>query len=169
MRTWGILLPKEVMKKISKEVIDVKNVNVNACLHPHPLMPDSYADIEVEWFSWMPGFDSRDLGDDDEEPLFRDNNILLYDKIEEIAVDRFNIALVNVWPLLDSYLINSLHISIDITGMLCSSSTLAAYNYVDSNPQKGNYTYPKKQGIWLSQHESSLLTWCGLVIEDKFL
>ena len=65
------------MKKISKEVIDVKNVNVNACLHPHPLMPDSYADIEVEWFSWMPGFDSRDLGDDDEEPLFRDNNILL--------------------------------------------------------------------------------------------
>jgi len=129
------------MKKISKEVIDVKNVNVNACLHPHPLMPDSYADIEVEWFSWMPGFDSRDLGDDDEEPLFRDNNILLYDKIEEIAVDRFNIALVNVWPLLDSYLINSLHISIDITGMLCSSSTLAAYNYVDSNPQKGNYIF----------------------------
>ena len=129
------------MKKISKEVIDVKNVNVNAGLHPHPLIPDSYADIEVEWFSWIPGFDETDLGDEDEEPLFRDNNIQLYDKIEAIAVDRFNIALENVWPLLDSYLINSLHISIDITGMLCSSSTLAAYNYVDSNPQKGNYIF----------------------------
>jgi hypothetical protein len=129
------------MKKISKEVIDVKNVNVNACLHPHPLISESYEDIEEEWFSWIPGFDKTELGDEDEDPLFRDNNIQLYDKIESIAVDRFNIALENVWPLLDSYLINSLHISIDITGMLCSSSTLAAYNYVDSNPQKGNYIF----------------------------
>ena len=63
------------MIKISNEVVEVSNVNVSSCLHPHPLISDSYADLEEHWFSWIPGFDSTDKGDDDEDPLFRDNNI----------------------------------------------------------------------------------------------
>lgn len=129
------------MKKISKDLVDVSNLNAYAYLHPHPLIPDSYADIETEWFSWIPGFDSRDLGDEDEEPLLRDNNIQLYNKIEEIAVERFNAALKNVWPLLDSLLINNLSITIDVTGDISGSSSLAAYVFADSNPQKGNYYF----------------------------
>ena len=129
------------MKKISKDLVDVSNLNAYAYLQPHPLVPDSYADIETEWFSWIPGFDSRDLGDEDEEPLLRDNNIQLYNKIEEIAVERFNAALKNVWPLLDSLLINNLSITIDVTGDISGSSSLAAYVFADSNPQKGNYYF----------------------------
>jgi hypothetical protein len=130
------------MIKISKEVVEVSNVNVSSCLHPHPLISDSYADLEEHWFSWIPGFDSTDKGDDDEDPLFRDNNIQLYEKIESIAVECFNKALANMWPLLHNYLINSIHITVDATGMLCnSSSTLAGYNFVDSTPPKGNYRF----------------------------
>ena len=129
------------MKKISKDLVDVSNLKAHAYLHPHPLDPDSYADIEVDWFSWIPGFDSRDLGDEDEEPLFRDNNIQLYNKIEEIAVERFNAALENVWPLLDSLLINNLSITIDVTGDISGPSALASYLYDHSDPQKGNYFF----------------------------
>jgi len=130
------------MIKISEEVVEISNVNVTSCLHPHPLIEDSYADLEEHWFSWIPGFDSTDLGDEDEEPLFRDNNIQLYERIESIAVECFNKALTNMWPLLHNYLINSIHITVDATGMLCnSSSTLAGYNFVDSTPPKGNYRF----------------------------
>ena len=96
------------MIKISEEVVEISNVNVTSCLHPHPLIEDSYADLEEHWFSWIPGFDSTDLGDEDEEPLFRDNNIQLYERIESIAVECFNKALTNMWPLLHNYLINSI-------------------------------------------------------------
>lgn len=129
------------MNKISKDLVDLSSLKAHAYLHPHPLDPDSYADIEVDWFSWIPGFDSRDLGDEDEEPLFRDNNIQLYNKIEEIAVERFNAALENVWPLLDSLLINNLSITIDVTGDISGPSALASYLYDHSDPQKGNYFF----------------------------
>jgi hypothetical protein len=130
------------MIKISKEVVEVSNVNVTSCLHPHPLISDSYEDIEDHCFSWIPGFDSTDLGDDDEEPLFRKNNIQLYEKIEAIAVESFNKALKNMWPFLHNYVINSIHIIVDVTGMFSySSSTLAGYNFVDSAPPKGNYRF----------------------------
>ena len=130
------------MIKISKNNINTSNLNLKVSIYPNPLNSDTYADLEEEWFSWLPGFDTTKSDEDDEEPLFRENNIQLYGKLESITLDRFKIALLNMWSLLDSYLINSIHVAIDITGMLSlSSSSLAGYNYVNSNPQKGNYLF----------------------------
>ena len=83
------------MKKISKEVIDVKNVNVNAGLHPHPLIPDSYADIEVEWFSWIPGFDETDLGDGWEDAEVHNNPQSTREKALKMGANIINYVFKN--------------------------------------------------------------------------
>ena len=70
------------MIKINKNFTDLPNLNINSSIYPHPLDSDTYADIEVDWFSWLPGFDSTELMEDDEDPFFRENNIKLYKQIK---------------------------------------------------------------------------------------
>jgi len=130
------------MKQISKNNIDTTGVNVYAYLHPHPLDIETNGDFEVDEISWIPGFDSSDIGEEGEHPFFRDQNIQLYNKIEAVTLESFRVALKNIWPLLDSYIVNSIQIAVDITGNLFTDSrVLAAYNFEDSRPQKGNYIF----------------------------
>jgi len=130
------------MKQISKNNIDTTSVNAYAYLYPHPLDIETNGDFEVDEISWIPGFDSSDIGEDGEYPFFRDQNIQLYNKIEVVTLESFRVALKNIWPLLDSYIINSIQIAVDITGNLFTDSrVLAAYNFEDSRPQKGNYIF----------------------------
>lgn len=130
------------MKQISKNNIDTTSVNAYAYLHPHPLDIETNGDFEVDEISWIPGFDSSDIGEEGEHPFFRDQNIQLYNKIEAVTLESFRVALKNIWPLLDSYIVNSIQIAVDITGNLFTDSrVLAAYNFEDSRPQKGNYIF----------------------------
>jgi hypothetical protein len=130
------------MKQIFKNSIDTTCINAYAYLHPHPLDIETNGNFEVDEISWIPGFDSSDIGEDGEHPFFRDQNIQLYNKIEAVTLESFRVALKNIWPLLDSYIVNSIQIAIDITGNLFTDSkVLASYNFEDSSPQKGNYIF----------------------------
>jgi hypothetical protein len=118
---------------------EVSNVKVSAYLTPHPLDEDS--EMEYEWLSWIPGYDSTEIGEDGTYPLYRDENIALYEKIELITEKHFRKGLENIWPLLNDHVLVRMSIAIDILGLLSSKTSLAGYNFEYSKPEKGKYTF----------------------------
>jgi len=118
----------------------LEEIKVYSYLAPHPLDEDN--DIESELYEWIPGF----INEDDEEEgviaIYRDSNIEIYKKIELLTEQYFKESLKNMWPLVSDVYINTLHIIIDISGILGSTNTsLAGYLYKRSNQQQGKYVF----------------------------
>jgi len=135
--------------KIEKDKVSPESVKVNAYLNPHPL--DSDSTIEAEELLWLPGFDARSIDEDGEHPIFRDHNCQIYESIEKMTEDMFRVAITNIWPLLDCYIISQISISIDYTGLLLGNNSLAAYNYINSRPEYGYYRFDLTRSYLLRQ------------------
>jgi len=134
---------------IIKENENADSVNINAYLSPHPLDEDSHLDDEV--FKCIPGFDDRSIDEDGIHPFFRDNNIEIYKRIENLTENMFRSAIKNIWPLLNNYIITRISIAIDYSGMLFDSNSLAAYNYVNSRPEHGYYRFDLTRSFLIRQ------------------
>ena len=134
------------MKKINPS-----EVNVYAYLAPHPLEEDSF--IEPEELDWIPGFNAIEIGENGEHPLFREENIEIYNKIESTTVEHFRKGLNNLWPLLNEHMIDHMQIAIDLTGIISSKSSLAGYNFDRSSPAKGKYVFHLDQGLMVKYVE----------------
>lgn len=118
----------------------IEDLKIWAYLAPHPL--DEDGDFEPEFIEWLPGF----INEDDEEEgtiaLFREENITLYKKIEDLTEKHFRKAINTMWPLLSNIYIHSIQIAIDVSGILGSTNTsAAAYLYDKSNILKGKYVF----------------------------
>ena len=134
---------------ITKEKECADKIKINAYLSPHPLDDDSC--LEPEDLKCIPGFDDRPIDEDGIYPSFRDNNIEIYERIEMITEKMFRDAVKNMWPLLNNYVITRISIAIDYSGMLFGSNSLAAYNYVDSRPERGYYHFDLTRSFLIKQ------------------
>lgn len=120
---------------------NIEDLKIIAYLSPHPLGEDTY--IEEEWISWLPGY-SKEQTEDETESYLSETNIALYEKIENFTADLFKKAIERMWPLLKDYYFQKICISIDYANYK-SSSSLAGYEYKNSNPGKGKYYFSLDQ------------------------
>lgn len=118
----------------------IEDIKIIAYLAPHPT--DDFSGAEGEFLEWIPGF----LNEYDEEEgidaIYRECNLRVYDKIEELAETHFKTSVNIMWPLLSEANIYSMQVAIDLSGMLSRSGTsLAGYLYDRSNQIKGKYVF----------------------------
>ncbi|AFL83716.1 hypothetical protein Belba_1078 [Belliella baltica DSM 15883] len=122
---------------------DAENINVYAYLTPHPLDDESH--LEEEWIDWLPGYIKGET--DEEQPSqYHDENIALYDRIEELSTKVFRAALTRMFPLLKDFHFKNIQISIDYLNYF-NSTALAGYDHQASNPAKGIYVFHINQRL----------------------
>lgn len=115
----------------------LEDIKIYAYLTPNPLDDESY--LEEEWISWLPGYKTGDT----EEGLpsfYHEDNIALYDRIENFTSDIFKSALERMWPLLQGIYFKQCQIAIDYTNYK-NSDALAGYDHYHSDPAKGVYVF----------------------------
>lgn len=120
-----------------------QQLQISAYLSPHPLDDDSF--LEEEWISWLPGY----IKEETEEGMpsyYHDSNIALYEKIEGFTSELFKKGAKRIWPLLKDHHFEKIFISIDYSNYR-SSTSLAGYNYKNSNPAKGSYHFCVDQNL----------------------
>jgi hypothetical protein len=114
------------------------DLNIYTYLTPHPLDDDNH--LEEDWIDWLPGYTKGET----EEGLpsyYHEDNIALYESIEELTAKVFRNALERMWPLLEGIHFNEIQLSIDYLNYMNTTSTLAGYNHGVSNPAKGVYVF----------------------------
>jgi hypothetical protein len=111
-------------------------VNVYAYLTPDPLDDDST--LETEWMEWIPGFNAQE-DEDGSHPFFRDENIALFKAIELTTVSHFRKSLRNLSVLLTNHLFDHIQIAIDHLGIVSRDTSVASYDYGNSQPEMGKY------------------------------
>lgn len=111
-------------------------VNVYAYLTPDPLDEDST--VEAEWMEWIPGFNAQE-DEDGSHPFFRDENIALFKAIELTTVSHFRKSLRNLSVLLTNHLFDHIQIAIDHLGIVSRDTSVASYDYGNSQPEMGKY------------------------------
>ncbi|MDO8969027.1 hypothetical protein [Algoriphagus sp.] len=121
----------------------LEDIKVYAYLTPHPLEEDSF--LEEEWISWLPGYKAGESEDGDSS-IWREENIALYEKIENYSANVLKAALERMWPLLDGIYFNQIQLAIDYTNYK-SSDALAGYDLYLSDPAKGNYVFHVDQSL----------------------
>ncbi|GHB49205.1 hypothetical protein [Mongoliitalea lutea] len=122
----------------------LNNVQITAYLSPHPLDEDSH--MEEEFIDWLPGY-VKGESEEGEPSYMRDENIELYERIEQLTEDIFRKALLRMGPLLEGYLFKNIQIFIDYQNFSDAGSALAGYNHADSNPGKGIYVFHVNQRL----------------------
>lgn len=122
--------------------MEQKNININAYISPHPL--DDESDFEVEWLSWLPGFNHEDDADG-LGIIYNDDNIELYKSIEDKTTELIKAAYNNLAPLFENHLIKALNVWIDLVGLFSNGSSSAGYHYNNSRPEKGTYQFNADQ------------------------
>lgn len=145
----------------------IEDVKIIAYLAPHPT--DDFSGAEGEFLKWIPGFLNEYDEEEEVDAIYRECNLRVYDKIEELTESHFKNSVDIMWPLLSEVYINSMQVAIDLSGMMSPSGTsLAGYLYDWSNQLKGRYvfqldlnllvTYLKKneKNEPLSFHEKSI-------------
>jgi hypothetical protein len=120
-----------------------KDIEIIACLSPHPLDEDSF--LEEEWISWLPGY-IKESTEDELPSYYNESNILLYEKIENFTAELFKKALLRMWPLLKEYHFKKIFLGIDYSNYR-NSSALAGYEYNYSKPGKGIYQFTVDQNL----------------------
>ena len=121
----------------------LEDIKIYAYLAPDPLDDDSH--LEEEWISWLPGYKTGDT----EEGLpsfYHEENIELYEKIENYIIGIFRSALTRMWPLMDGIYIKQIQIAIDFMNFK-NSDALAGYDSHKSNPAKGSYVFHVDQDL----------------------
>lgn len=121
----------------------LEDIKIYAYLTPDPLDDDSF--LEEDWISWLPGYKSGET----EEGLpsyYHEDNVALYERIEEYTTGRFRSALERMWPILDGIYIKQIQIAIDYTNFK-NSSALAGYDHHRSIPAKGIYVFHLDQSL----------------------
>ena len=118
----------------------LRNLPIEASLSPHPL--GEHGEMEPEWLAWIPGFDVSEDPDSGEHPLFRDENIAIYQKVEALAVSHFRQGFAVLAPLFKDYHFKTIHIACDSIGLLGQGgSALAAFNVERSRTLTGIYVF----------------------------
>jgi hypothetical protein len=144
----------------------MQGVNIVAYLSPHPL--DDDLATEVEWVSWIPGFNH----DDDADGMgiiYNDCNVLLYKSIEKQTTEIVKSAFNNLYPLFENHIIKDLFVWIDLFGIMGNKHAIAGYHYDKSKPANGKYQfnadhrlmvhYLSKNWRDLSANPKVLFTW----------
>ena len=122
---------------------NTQELHIKAYLSPHPLDDDSF--LEEEWISWLPGYIKGET-EDGMPSYYHEDNIALYEKIENFSADLFKRAAERIWPLLKDHHFKKIFISIDYSNYKMSSS-LAGYDYKHSDPGKGRYHFSVDQDL----------------------
>lgn len=117
---------------------------VEAYLCPSPFDPDS--EFEDEFISWLPGY-KKESAESGSVSYWSDENIALYEKIQEFAENEFNKAFARLRPLFEGIYIKTIDLQIDVAGFGCSKTALAGYNYNASKPAKGKYVFSIDQAL----------------------
>jgi hypothetical protein len=144
----------------------MQDVNIVAYLSPHPLDDDSAK--EVEWVSWIPGFNHDDDADG-MGVIYNDCNVLLYQSIEKQTTEIVKTAFNNLYPLFENHIIKGLFVWIDLFGITGNEHAIAGYHYDKSKPAHGEYQFNADQRLmahylsknWqdLSANPKVLFTW----------
>jgi hypothetical protein len=118
----------------------IDEIEIFAYLAPHPT--DDFSGLEGDFLEWIPGF----LNENDEkegiDAIYRNYNLEIYNKIEELTEFHFKNGVKTMWPLLSEVYIRSMQVAIDISGLISPGrSSLAGYLYDRSNHLKGNYVF----------------------------
>ena len=129
---------------------ETKDIKIHAYLTPHPLDEDTF--LEEEWISWLPGY-LKEEAEDGLPSYYHENNIELFENIEELTHTLFRNAMERLWPLLSKYHFKSINIGIDYSNFRNSKSSLAGYDNKNSNPATGNYYFYVDQHL-LSSYAS---------------
>jgi hypothetical protein len=115
-------------------------MRIYAYLSPHPIEED--LETEVDWLEWIPGFRTEQTADEEEDnPVFFEDNIELYDSIENKVVEKMTLAFENIGHLFRDFQIQEIGISIDIFGLMSTKNSLAGYFPVSSKPYAGYYAF----------------------------
>ncbi len=119
-------------------MMEWKNVNIVAYLYPHPL--DEDYDTEQEMVSWIPGFVNEPTEDQD-NPIYTDANLELYNKIELDVKEAFQKGLKSMWPLCKDIHMKQMNVMIDLVFISGKKKGIAGYRYGESDPMKGIYQF----------------------------
>lgn len=128
-----------------------QELKINAYLSPNPLDQDGF--IEEEWISWLPGYIKGET-EDGMPSYYHDSNIALYEKIESFTAELFKKATERIWHLLNEHHFKNIFISIDYSNYK-NATSLAGYNYKNSNPGRGSYQFSVDQNL-LSRYSAFL-------------
>ena len=128
---------------------NASEINVYSYLSPDPL--DSDSGIESEFLEFLPGYDGSEMKEDeDEHPIYRQQNIEVYERIEKYCVDAFRKGLDNMFPLLKDHIFRHIQIAIDLfENVLSSRYALACYHHGLSEPAKGKYIFQLHHTLFL--------------------
>lgn len=121
----------------------LEDIKIYAYLTPNPLDDESY--LEEEWISWLPGYKTGDT-EDGLPSFYHEENIELYDRIENYTSGIFKSALERMWPLLEGIYFKQIQIAIDYTNYK-NSDALAGYDHYHSDPAKGVYVFHADQRL----------------------
>ena len=128
-----------------------QELKINAYLSPNPLDEDSF--IEEEWISWLPGYIKGET-EDGMPSYYHDSNIALFENIESFTAVLFKKATERIWHLLNEHHFKNIFISIDYSNYK-SATSLAGYDYKNSNPGRGSYQFSVDQNL-LSRYSAFL-------------
>jgi hypothetical protein len=126
-----------------KKMTRLEDIKVYAYLTPHPLDEHSY--LEEDWISWLPGYKAGESEDGDSS-IYCEENIALYEKIENYSASVLKAALERMWPLLNGIYFHQIQLAIDYTNYK-SSDALAGYDHYHSDPAKGIYLFHIDQSL----------------------
>jgi len=121
----------------------LEDIKIYAYLTPHPLEEDTY--LEEDWISWLPGYKAG-KSEDGDSSIYREENIALYEKIENYSANVLKAALERMWPLLNGIYFHQIQLAIDYTNYK-SSDALAGYDHHHSDPAKGIYLFHIDQSL----------------------
>jgi hypothetical protein len=121
----------------------LEDIKIYAYLTPHPLEEDTY--LEEDWISWLPGYKAG-KSEDGDSSIYREENIALYEKIENYSANVLKAALERMWPLLNGIYFNQIQLAIDYLNYNCSDA-LAGYDQGLSDPAKGIYVFHVDQSL----------------------
>lgn len=116
------------------------NNTKNVCAYLIPNIYENEMDLTIEDFKFIPGILTF-KADDEENPLFYDENIKLFSSIEQFTAEQFEKAINFLQPIMKNTQFNFFQINIDIFSMFSGKQTLASYDPIHSNMFKGSYVF----------------------------
>lgn len=126
-------------------MIQTTNLTTNQPLNVFAyFVPDIYSDdsdITIDDLNFIPGIITSKSDDDEEDPIYYDENMKLISSIEQFTAEQFQKALTTLQPILKNAQFNYVQINIDIFSLFSSDKAVASYNPNLSNMLKGSYVF----------------------------
>ena len=123
--------------------MEQNNIKIYAYLSPHPLDEDQ--ETEAEWLEWIPGFrvemTAEEVENEEDNPVYFEDNIALYDAIENQVEEKMTLAFENIGCLFSDFQIQKMGVCIDILGLMSTKNSLAGYFSESSQPYAGYYAF----------------------------